>query len=74
MKGRNNFNVIFVMMSLDKTLNKHTKIIHEGKKCEICNTNFGEKGTLKKHIVGVHEGQKPLNCKICDTSFGEKEL
>ena len=31
MKGRNNFDVIFVMMSLDKTLNKHTKIIHEGK-------------------------------------------
>ena len=30
----------------------------------MCDKIFSEKGTLKKHISSVHEGNKPFKCKF----------
>ena len=40
--------------------------------CEICNANFGRKGTLDRHVGTVHEGKKQFKCDICNGSFGQK--
>merc|ERR1739848_683048 len=47
----------------------------EGKKqfkCHICNAEFGQRGSLNKHVTTVHEGKKQFKCKICSAVFGEK--
>ena len=39
----------------------HVKISHENKKCykcDSCEKSFSEAGSLKRHINGVHNGQK----------------
>ena len=48
---------------------------HKGKekiKCEINKANFGQKGTLSKHILTVHEGKKQFKCGICNSEFTSK--
>ena len=37
--------------------------------CNICETNYGEKGTLNKHFTTVHEGRKQFKCDICNSNF-----
>ena len=64
MKERNNSNVTFVRLTLDKSviLKQHIATGNEGKKpfkCEFCNTNFGQKYHLNRHVTTVHEGKKP---------------
>ena len=39
-------------------MNHHNATIHKGKKqfkCEICNTNAGQKRELKTHVATLHE-------------------
>ena len=53
----------------------HIVTIHEGNKqfkCDICNNNFGGKGTLKQNVETVHEGRKTFKCCICNANFGHK--
>ena len=38
-------------------------------KCNICNVNFTENGSLKRHLVSIHEWKLPFYCKICDAKF-----
>ena len=48
---------------------------HKGKEkfnCDICNVNFVQKGTSKKHVATVHEGRKQFKCDICNYNFGQK--
>ena len=40
--------------------------------CGIRNSNFREKGTLKKHVSRFHEGMKQFKCETCNSNFGEK--
>ena len=47
----------------------------KGKKefiCDICNAEFVNKGTLKRHVATVHEGRKQFKCDICKIEFGQK--
>ena len=37
-------------------------------KCELCNYNCSNKGSLKRHVASVHEHKKPFKCEICDYS------
>ena len=58
-----------------KNFNQHITSAHKGIKpfkCGICNSNFGEKGTLKKHVSRFHEGMKQFKCETCNSNFGEK--
>ena len=40
--------------------------------CDICDSSFKSKKSLKRHITSVHEGKKALICKICDKGFSQK--
>ena len=56
-------------------LNQNVATVHEENKqfkCDICNTNFRQKGNLDQHVATVHEGKKPFKCEICDINFGRK--
>ena len=41
-------------------------------KCQICEFEFTQKCSLKKHIMFVHEKQKPFKCAICQKDFSRK--
>ena len=48
--------------------------VHEGKRdypCNICGKFFEDKGHVKRHIKGVHEGVKH-KCDICGNEFSQK--
>ena len=50
-----------------------TATSYEGKekfKCDVCDTNFGQRGNLKRHVATVHKGKKQYKCDICNTNFG----
>ena len=34
--------------------------------CELCESTFTHRNSLKLHIASVHEGKKPHQCSICD--------
>ena len=38
-------------------------------KCDICNSVFKHKRTLKSHIASIHERRKPFQCNTCHSSF-----
>ena len=63
MKERDNSNVTFVMLSLEKRaigISKHVSTVHEGKKqkCDICNADFKSKQGMKGHIATLHGGKR----------------
>ena len=39
--------------------------------CESCGASFALKGSLKKHMRGVHTGSKPYVCDICGRTFSQ---
>ena len=41
-------------------------------KCDICDANFQQKGTLNTHVKTIHEGKKKFKCDICSSKFGQK--
>ena len=40
-------------------------------KCNICEKDFTEAGSLRKHILVVHEGKRNFKCDICGKAYGE---
>ena len=52
-------------------MNKHTKIIHEGKNVKFVLLTL-EKRELKKTHCRSHEGKKKIKCNICNAEFGQK--
>ena len=40
--------------------------------CEICNSHFTTKGSLKPHISSVHEGKKLFRCEMCEKNFARR--
>ena len=56
-------------------MNKKIKLLCNIKQqfqCKLCQRCFTENGSLKKHILSVHEGKKrkkSFECKICDAKF-----
>ena len=38
----------------------------------IC-TNFGQNGTLKKHVTTIHKRRKHFKCDICNAEFTSKD-
>jgi len=36
--------------------------------CEVCESNFTEAGTLKRHMR-IHTGERPFSCKLCKSKF-----
>ena len=42
-------------------------------KCDICNSVFKHKRTLKSHIASIHERRKPFQCNTCHSSFAERQ-
>ena len=54
---------------------KPVTTVHEGKKqfkCNICNTNFGKKDHLNRHVKAVHEEKKQFFCEICVVQLKSK--
>ena len=60
--------------NLKTSISKQVNVDVEKKasRCNICDANFAEKGTLVRHVTSVHEGKKPFKCNICETSFAKK--
>ena len=42
-------------------------IVEKQFKCDICDSFFQTKQTLKRHIQSIHTKEKPYLCNICDT-------
>jgi uncharacterized Zn-finger protein len=50
-------------------------VVDKGRKCDICNSTFKTKGTLKRHMQSAHEGKerkKSFQCNMCEDSFTQK--
>ena len=48
------------------------KYVHEGIKafkCKECDTEFAQKGDLKRHIESIHKGIKLFKCNICNAEY-----
>ena len=50
------------------TKNKQKKVL----KCEICDYSFAQTGSLKMHVMSVHDNKKEFKCEICDYSCSQK--
>ena len=53
----------------------HFASIHEREKhfeCDMCQSKFKQRGSLKAHITSVHEGNKSFKCDMCDSKFSQK--
>ena len=60
-------------------LEDHIKVFHEGKNpdlnqrklfaCSLCNSKFGLKSRLNRHIKEDHEKQRRQNCSLCSRTF-----
>lgn len=42
-------------------------------KCELCESAFGMKSNLKRHVMTVHEDRRGHQCEICGAAFGLKQ-
>ena len=66
------------ILSTNKTLSNHKKIVHEkikDFKCDLCDVSFGNKKDLSQHIELVHfENSKTFQCKLCEKSFTTNKI
>ena len=44
-----------------------------GQNCEIFDFSCSLKNNLNRHIMSLHDGQKPFKCNICDYSCSQKK-
>merc|ERR1712223_246505 len=51
----------------------HTKYLHKNEryKCQRCNYEATTNSDLKRHVLGVHERQKPHPCQLCARRFSQ---
>ena len=59
-------------ISLQKNLRKHSSEIHEVKKplkCDICDYCFCQNGSLKIHMLPVHDENKTFKCELVITAL-----
>lgn len=52
----------------------HTKMPSEEMEfvCDVCDTSYYDKQTLKRHIDAVHKGKERTECDICHKTFAQK--
>lgn len=41
-------------------------------KCDICDSTFTQKTSLKQHKLTLHTGVKPFKCDVCERAFTRK--
>ena len=54
-------------------VSKTKHVVDKHLKCQICDSSFKSRRSLRSHITSVHEEQKPFKCDICDASFTSKQ-
>ena len=54
--------------SSKRNLHQHVKLTHDIK-CKICESGFGTRRDLIRHVASVHEGKEYFECKICTKGF-----
>ena len=57
---------------MDPKLSQVSPEVHEGKKplkCDICDHIFSQNGSLKRHMLPVHDGYKTFKCEFVITAL-----
>ena len=57
---------------LKSNILRHKQLAHRPQKCGLCDTNFSDVDTLKKHIKEVHAIKTENKCDLCNVKFAKK--